>query len=77
MPAVVSAALLTFTLSMDELIITLFTYGADATTLPVKAYGMARVGMNPSLNAVSAVLIIVTAVLMTAADRFRRRADIR
>lgn len=77
MPAIVSAALLAFTLSMDELIITLFTYGADATTLPVKAFGMARVGMNPSLNAISAVLIVMTAGLMSAADWFRRRADIR
>ena len=77
MPAIVSAALLAFTLSMDELIITLFTYGADATTLPVKAFGMARVGMNPSLNAVSAVLIVLTAGLMSAADWFRRRAQIR
>lgn len=77
MPAIVSAALLTFTLSMDELIVTLFTYGSGAVTLPVKVFGLVRAGMNPSLNAVSSLLIIITALLMTLADRFRRKADIR
>jgi spermidine/putrescine transport system permease protein len=74
MPALISGALMAFTLSMDELIVTYFTYGPGAMTLPVKMYGMARVGMSPSLNAISTVLIVVTAVLMSAADFVRRRA---
>ena len=44
---------------------------------PVKAFGMARVGMNPALNAISTLLIVATAVLMAVADLFRRRAAIR
>ena len=77
MPAIAAGALMSFTLSLDELIVTYFTAGPGAITLPVKVFGMARVGMNPSLNAISTILIIATAVLMAVADLFRRRAAIR
>jgi len=77
LPAIVAGALMSFTLSMDELIVTYFTAGPGSITLPVKVFGMARVGMNPSLNVVSTLLIVATAVLMAVADFFRRRAAIR
>ncbi|CAN5712369.1 spermidine/putrescine ABC transporter permease PotC [soil metagenome] len=77
MPAVIAGALMSFTLSMDELIVTYFTAGPGSITLPVKAFGMARVGMNPSLNAISTLLIVATAILMALADLFRRRAIVR
>ena len=77
MPAIISGALMSFTLSLDELIVTYFTAGPGSITLPVKVFGMARVGMNPSLNVVSTLLIVATAVLMAVADFFRRRAAIR
>lgn len=72
-PAVASGALMSFTLSMDELIVSSFTAG-DYATLPIKVYGMAKVGLTPTLNAISAVFVVATVVLMTAADRLRRRA---
>jgi spermidine/putrescine transport system permease protein len=77
LPAIIAGALMSFTLSMDELIVTYFTTGPGAITVPVKVFGMARVGMNPSLNAISTLLIVATAVLMSVADLFRRRAAIR
>lgn len=77
LPAIVAGALMSFTLSIDELIVTYFTAGPGSITLPVKVFGMARVGMNPSLNAISTVLIVLTAVLMALANFFRRRAAIR
>jgi spermidine/putrescine transport system permease protein len=76
MPAIVAGALMTFTLSMDELIVTYFTYGPGTMTLPVKVYGMARVGMSPTLNAISAMLIVATAVLMSVAEFVRRRGEV-
>ncbi len=42
MPAVISGALMTFTLSMDELIVSYFTYGSNSITLPIRIFGMAR-----------------------------------
>jgi len=60
MPAIIAGALLSFTLSFDEYIVTLFTTGAQSQTLPLKVYGMAKIGLNPQLNALSALFILVT-----------------
>jgi spermidine/putrescine transport system permease protein len=73
-PAVIASGLLCFVLSLDELIVTYFTYGPGTMTLPVKAYGMARVGMSPSLNAICALFVAGTALLLIVADAIRRRA---
>ena len=59
-PAIVAGALMAFTLSMDELIVTFFIRSAASTTLPIQVYGLARVGLNPMLNALSAVFILAT-----------------
>ncbi len=59
-PAILSGGLMAFTLSMDELIVTFFTASARASTLPLQVYGMAKIGLNPMLNALSALLIIAT-----------------
>ena len=72
LPAIISGALMAFTLSMDELIVTYFTTGPQSITLPLKIFGMAKVGLNPMLNAVSALFIVGTALLMTAAEYLRR-----
>jgi len=60
MPAVVAGALMSFTLSLDEYIVSVFTSGAQSQTLPLKVFGMAKVGLNPQLNALSAIFIAVT-----------------
>ena len=72
LPAIISGALMSFTLSMDELIVTYFTTGPQSITLPIKVFGMAKVGLNPMLNAVSAVFIVGTALLIAAAEYLRR-----
>ena len=71
LPAIVSGALMAFTLSIDELIVSSFTRG-DRETLPTVIFGMARVGLRPTLNALSAVSVVLTAVLMVVAERLRR-----
>jgi spermidine/putrescine transport system permease protein len=59
-PAIIAGALMAFTLSMDELIVTFFIRSAASVTLPIQVYGLARVGLNPMLNALSALFIVAT-----------------
>lgn len=73
MPAIVAGALMSFTLSFDEYIVTIFTSGADSQTLPLKVYGMVRVGLNPQLNALSTLFIGATALLVIASQFFTRK----
>ena len=73
MPAIVAGALMSFTLSFDEYIVTIFTSGADSQTLPLKVYGMVLVGLNPQLNALSTLFIAATALLVIASQIFTRR----
>lgn len=68
-PAILSGALLSFTLSLDEYIVTVFTNGPDSQTLPQKIFGLAKIGLNPELNALSAVFMVATALLVWAAGR--------
>ena len=72
LPAIVAGALMAFTLSIDEFVVTYFTYSAASITLPVKIYGMIKPGLDPSVNALSTLLIVATVVLVLAADAVRR-----
>ena len=64
-PALIAGALLAFTLSLDDFVITFFTSGPDTLTFPVKVYSMVRFSVTPEVNAASTMLIILT-VLLTA-----------
>ena len=72
-PAIFSGALLSFTLSLDEYIVTVFTNGPASQTLPQKIFGLAKIGLNPKLNALSTIFLAVTAGLLLLA-RLRPRA---
>jgi spermidine/putrescine transport system permease protein len=72
LPAIVSGALMSFTLSMDEVIVSFFVTGPHSQTLPLKVFGLARKGLDPSLNAVSAVFILATAVFVVLAETLRK-----
>lgn len=71
-PAIFSGALMAFTLSMDELIVTFFTASPSSATLPLKVFGMAKVGLNPMLNALSAVFIVTTVAFVLLSDYVRQ-----
>jgi len=73
-PGIVAGALLAFTMSFDDYVITSFVSGSGSATLPVVIYGMARRNIEPSINAISTVIVVVTSVLLFLADRFRRPA---
>jgi spermidine/putrescine transport system permease protein len=73
-PSVIAAALLAFTLSIDEFIIAYFTAGAgqSSTTLPMQIYAMIRFGVTPEINAMAALVLLVSFVLVFAAQRVDR-----
>jgi len=77
LPAIVAGALMAFTLSIDEFVVTYFTYRAASVTLPVKIYGMIKPGIDPSVNALSTLLIVATIVLALAADSVRRLSSVK
>lgn len=73
-PAVIAAALLAFTLSVDEFIIAYFTAGAGqgSTTLPMQIYAMIRFGVTPEINAMATIILLVSFILVLTAQRFNR-----
>lgn len=74
-PALISAWLLAFTLSLDDLVIASFTTGPGATTLPMRIYSQVRLGVTPEINAISTVLIaVVTAGVIVASLVQKRHA---
>ncbi len=63
-PAILAGALLAFTLSIDDFVITFFIVGPGVTTLPIYVYSMIKFGSPPLINALSTVLIIVTFLIV-------------
>ncbi len=66
-PGIIAGALLAFTLSLDDFVITFFTSGPNTITFPVKVYSMVRFSVTPEVNAASALLIFLTIILTTVA----------
>ena len=71
-PAIVSAALIAFTLSFDEVVITFFTVG-NQNTLPTTIWAMLRFGITPQINAISTIAMVLTVALALVAERALRR----
>lgn len=71
-PAIIAGGLMAFTLSMDEVIVTYFTASPASATLPLRIFGMAKVGLNPMLNALSAVFIVATVAIVLFSERLKR-----
>ncbi len=63
MPGLIAGALLAFTLSLDDFVITFFTAGIDSVTFPVKVYSRVRFSVTPAVNAASTILIAITLLL--------------
>ena len=74
-PALIAGALLAFTLSLDDFVITFFTSGPDTITFPVKVYSMLRFSVTPEVNAASTMLIVLTIVLMALMMVMQGRAQ--
>ena len=69
MPGIAAGALMAFTLSIDDFVITFFTAGVDSVTLPLQIYSMIKIAVTPEVNAVSTLLMLLTLVLIVIATR--------
>jgi len=72
-PGIVASLLLTFTMSLDDFIISFFVAGPNSTTLPLYIYGLVKRGVSPEVNALSTLLIAVTILLLLISEIFRRK----
>jgi spermidine/putrescine transport system permease protein len=71
-PAIAAAAMLAFTVSIDDYVITSLVAGVDSQTLPMVIYAMARRGVNPALNAISTLIVVGLGALVLLSERLRR-----
>ena len=75
MPGILGGALLAFTLSLDDFVITFFTSGAGFNTLPVRVFSMIKKGVTPKINAVSTLMLAVSLLLVTISLILQRGED--
>jgi spermidine/putrescine transport system permease protein len=69
MPGIIAGALMAFTLSIDDFVITFFTAGVGTKTLPLEIYTMIKVAVSPEVNAVSTLLMLLTLAMIVVAGR--------
>ena len=73
--SLLSAWLLTFTISLDDVVISAFLSGPGSTTMPLVIFSRARLGLNPSVNAVATIIVVVVAVGVVLASWLIARAE--
>jgi spermidine/putrescine transport system permease protein len=76
-PGIVAGALLAFTLSLDEFVIAFFTIGNSDQTLPIVIYSMIRFGVTPEINALAAILLLVSFTAVIAGQRLTKIGESR
>ncbi|EEG09520.1 ABC transporter permease subunit [Pseudogulbenkiania ferrooxidans] len=74
-PAIASSFLLAFTLSIDDLVITAFLSGPGSTTLPQLIFSRVRLGLNPEINALATMTVLVVTLLVVGANRMMVKAE--
>lgn len=72
-PAIAAAALLAFTVSIDDYVITSLVAGVDSETLPMAIYALARRGVSPVLNAISTLIVVGLGTLVLLAEKLRAK----
>ncbi len=75
LPAVIAGWMMAFTLSLDDLVITSFTSGPGATTLPMKIYSQVHLGVTPEINAICTIMIVLVTTGVFIASILSRRAE--
>ncbi|MDB9495708.1 ABC transporter permease [Spirulina major CS-329] len=73
-PGILSGALLAFTLSLDDFVITFFTAGVGSTTLPVFVYGMIKLAVTPAINAISTLMLLASLLIVLLSLALQRRS---
>lgn len=74
MPGILGGALLAFTLSLDDFVITFFTTGPGGTTLPIEVFGRIRRAISPEINAISTVMLMMSMLLIIISQIVQRRS---
>ena len=64
-PGAISGAILAFTLSLDDVVISYFTAGPGSNTLPLKIYSIIKTGITPDVNALTTIMLVVTMIILT------------
>jgi spermidine/putrescine transport system permease protein len=75
MPAIIAGALLSFTLSIDEFVITFFTNGPTTPTLPMVIYSMVRFGVTPEINALASLVLLASLIIVVVSLRRVKVSD--
>jgi spermidine/putrescine transport system permease protein len=70
-PGVIAGALLAFTLSIDDVIISFFVSGPSSSTLPLKILSMVKFGVSPEINALSTLMLIITLLIVIIAEQIQ------
>ncbi len=73
MPGIAAGALLAFTLSLDDFVISFFTASTWSTTLPLYIHASMRTGTSPVIHALSTLIIVISIVLVMALSRLQRK----
>ncbi|MBE9161085.1 MULTISPECIES: ABC transporter permease [Microcoleaceae] len=71
-PAIFSAALLAFTLSLDDFVVTFFTTGIGSMTLPLFVYGMIKFSVTPAINAISTLMLLASLLLVVSSLKVQK-----
>jgi len=72
LPGIFSAALLAFTLSLDDFVVTFFTTGVGSMTLPLFVYGMIKFAVTPAINAISTLMLLASLLLVVTSLRVQK-----
>ncbi|SDJ92574.1 ABC transporter permease [Billgrantia gudaonensis] len=75
-PALISAFFLSFTLSVDDFVISFFTAGPESATLPIYIWGAIKKGVSPEINAVATLMLAAVAIVAIASLLFSRRRPV-
>lgn len=70
-PGMMAGALIAFTLSIDDFMVSFFVSGPESTTLPLYIYGLVKRGISPEINALSTIMIALTVILVILAEKLR------
>lgn len=73
MPGIVAGAMLAFTLSLDDFVISFFTAGPESQTLPLFIFAAVRRGVTPQIHALSTLIMLITVILVIATERLSRK----
>jgi len=77
LPGIVAGSLLAFTLSLDDFVVSFFTSGPGATTLPILIYSSVKRGLTPEVHALASLIVVVSAASVVTVAILRSRCQVR